>query len=410
MAVFWDVDISVISYLFDNNGYIYFCGYITMKYLVLLLIVFSFVPYAHAAQLDAKIPVGEDAINPSFQFLRVIYINYPNGGEIAKMLQGKTQSISFSADSNTIGMSALIQNINQNLKSIPSDAFVTDAKINYQAILSGNENSAVIEYKIDLIPTITNHVIQRQSEKSTLDANWRGIKLVQPIILDTKYGAFDINNPKSALDVMLPDVMEKIKDKNIQILELPLLDASGILNLPLYKWQSLFDNTAIIPGAVEYKFSGKYVITHYTMGECSVEVGACNDRKWNQDFETDKKYSIKIVESQDDASIAIEGYADSSNFEGVEVFETNLKKTVNVQTETGFPGGVLYGMAGMSVIGGIVMFVVSNRKLQHDKDQGQTGIDPSHLRSYETSESAGGYKTNRGESHMIISETSKMPI
>ncbi|MCE9653436.1 MAG: hypothetical protein K8Q89_10360 [Nitrosarchaeum sp.] len=380
-----------------------------MKYLVLLLVVFSIVPYAHAAQLDAKIPTVGDTINPSFQFLRVIYIEYPNGGEIAKLLQGKTQTVSFSANSKTPGMSALIDKINQNLKSVPSDAFVTDAKINYQAILSGNENSAVIEYKIELVPTITNHVIQREFQKSVIDANWRGIKLVQPIMIDTKYGPFDINNPKAALDVMLPDVMEKIKDKDIKILELPILDASGILNLPLYKWQSLFDNTAIIPGAVEYKFSGKYVITHYTMGECSVEVGACNDRRWNQDFETDKKYSIKIVESQDDASIAIEGYADSSNLGGVDVFETSLKSSVNTAPKTGFPGGVLYGMAGMAVIGGIVMFVVSSRKLKHDKDQGQTGIDPSHLRSYETSESAGGYKTNRGESYVITSET-KTPI
>ena len=382
-----------------------------MKYVILLLLISSgFMPYAHAAQLDAKIPTDENTIEPSFQFLRVIYIEYPNGGEIAKLLQGKSQTISFSVDSKTRDMSNLIDQINQNLKSIPSDAFVTDVKINYQAILSGNENSAVIEYKIELIPTITNYVIQRQSEKSTLDANWRGIKLDQPILIDTKYGSFDINNPKSALDVLLPDVMAKIKDKDLKILELPILDASGILSLPLYKWQSLFDNTAIIPGAVEYKFSGKYVITHYTMGECSVEVGACNDRKWSQDFETDKKYSIKIVESQDDASIAIEGYADSSTFGGIEVFETSLKNTVSDVPETGFPGGVMYGMAGMAVIGGIIMFVFSNRKIKQDKDQGQTGIDPAHLRSYETSESAGGYKTNRGESYVMPAETSKMPI
>jgi len=32
------------------------------------------------------------------------------------------------------------------------------------------------------------------------------------------------------------------------------------------------------------------------------------------------------------------------------------------------------------------------------------------LRTYETSNSAGGYKTNRGESYLIPSETSKMPI
>jgi hypothetical protein len=373
-----------------------------MKYVILALLVSSgFMPFAQAAQLDAKIPADENVIEPSFQFLRVIYIKYPNGGEIAELLKGKSQTLSFSADSKTTDMSDLTNKINQNLKLIPSDSFVTDIKVNYQTILSGNENSAVIEYKIELIPTITNHVIQRLNEKSMIDANWRGIKLEQPIIIDTEYGSFDINNPKSALELLAPDVMAKIEDKNINILELPILDASGILNLPLYKWQSLFDNTAIIPGSTEYKFSGKYVITHYTMGECNVETGACNDRKWNQDFAIDKNYSIEIIESQDDASIAIEGYADSSTFDGIQVFNTSLKNTVKDTTETGFPVGVMYGMAGMVAIGGIAMFVISNRKLKHDKDQGQTGIDPSQLKSYETSDSVGGYKTNRGESYVI---------
>ena len=376
--------------------------------ILLLIFVSGLIPMAYAAQLDAEIPAEKDNIEPSFQFLRVIYIEYPNGGEIANLLQGRMDTLSFTANSTTPGMTGLIEKINQNLKSIPSDAFVTDAKITYQALLSGNENSAVIEYKLELIPTITNHVIQRAFEKSTLDANWRGIKLEQPLVIDTSYGPFDINNPKSALDVMIPDVMLKIKNENIEIIEIPIMDASGIQSLPLKKWQSLFDNTAIIPGAAEYKFSGKYVVTHYTMGECSVEVGACNDRKWVQDFETDKKYSIKMVESQDDASIAIEGYADSSIFEGIEVFDTSLKSIVNDAPETEFPAGVMYGMTAMAVIGGVAMFVISNRKIKHDKDQGQTGIDPSQLRSYDISNSAGSYKTNRGESHLATN--TKMPI
>ena len=47
------------------------------------------------------------------------------------------------------------------------------------------------------------------------------------------------------------------------------------------------------------------------------------------------------------------------------------------------------------------MFVISDRKVKKEKDKGQTGIDPAHLRSFETSTSAGGYKTNRGESYLV---------
>lgn len=70
----------------------------------------------------------------------------------------------------------------------------------------------------------------------------------------------------------------------------------------------------------------------------------------------------------------------------------------------------LYGMAVLGVIGAGVMFVISNQKLKRDKTQGQTGIDPAHLRSYETSGSSGSYKTNRGESYLVADGKSRAPL
>jgi len=377
--------------------------------LLAVILVLGLVPYASAAQLDAKILSGEDSIEPSFQFLRVIYIEYPNGGEISESLRGKRQMVSFVADSKTPGIDQLVIHLNQSLKSIPSNAVVTDAQINYQAILQGNENYAVVEYNVQLIPTITNHVLAKGFEKSTIDANWRGISLDEPVVFQTVYGSFDVNNPKFALDTMIPNVSEKLKD--IVILELPLIDASGILDLPLDKWHSLFDNTAIIPAAKEYKYVGENIITHYSMGECSIFVGICDDREWIQEIDLDEKYTIRIVESRDDATISLEGYVDSSHLDGIEVFETDLKSLVTQKPATNeFPATIMYGMAGMAAIGALVMFVISDRKLKKDKNEGQTGVDPARLRSYETSNSAGGYKTNRGESLLVSNEKSKMAI
>jgi len=208
---------------------------------------------------------------------------------------------------------------------------------------------------------------------------------------------------------MIPSVSKKLN--GIAILELPLIDASGIMDLPLNKWHSLFDNTAIIPGAIEYKYVGKNVLTYYSMGECSIITGPCGDREWNKEINLDKKYTIRIIESRDDATILLEGYVDSTRINGIEVFQTNLKSVVTQKPDTdGFPPTVMFGMAGMAAIGGIVMFVYSNRKLKKEKNEGQTGIDPVHLRSYETSISAGSYKTNRGESYLISNEKSRMPI
>jgi hypothetical protein len=381
-----------------------------MRHLLLaVILVLGLVPYASAAQLDAKILSDEDSVEPLFQFLRVIYIEYPDGGEISESLRGKKEMVSFVADSNTLGIDEFVMQLNKNLKSIPSNAVVTDVQINYQAILQGNENYAVVEYNVQLIPTITNHVLAKSFEKSTVDANWRGISIDEPIVFQTVYGSFDLNNPKSALDAMIPNVSEKLKD--ISILELPLIDASGILDLPLDKWHSLFDNTAIMSDADKYGYSGKYIITHYSMGECSIFVGMCNDREWVREIDLDEKYTIRIVESRDDATISLEGYVDSSFIDGIEVFATNLESLVSQRPATNeFPATIMYGMAGMAAIGAGIMFVISDRKLKKDKNEGQTGVDPAHLRSYETSNSAGGYKTNRGESHLVSTEKSKMAI
>ncbi len=63
-----------------------------------------------------------------------------------------------------------------------------------------------------------------------------------------------------------------------------------------------------------------------------------------------------------------------------------------------------------TVIGGIVMFIFSSRKRIKDENLGQTGVDPTRLQAYETSNSAGGYKTNRGESVLASHQESKMPV
>ena len=373
-----------------------------------ILLVIGLVPYASAAQLDGAILYKQEHTEPSFQFLRIIYIEYPDGGNIADALRGKNQVVSFEANSETPGMKGLVESLNRNLKDISSNAVVTDTRIDYEVILQGNENSAVVEYKIEMIPTITNHVMTAGFEKSIVDANWRGLSVDEPVILQTEYGAFDVNNPKSALDVMIP---ETSKNLNVSILEMPMIDASRILELPLYKWHSLFDNTAIIPGATEYDYTGKHVITHYSMGECSIGVGPCGDREWVEEIRLDEEYAVKIVESSDDATISFEGYVNSADLDGTEVFRTSLNSVVEQKPDTDeFPATVMYGMAGFAVVGGMVMFVISNRKLKMDKNEGQTGIDPAHLIAYETSSSSGGYKTNRGESYLLPHEGSRTPL
>ena len=370
-------------------------------YLVIALILSSTVTPVWGAQLDAKIRIQDETISPNFSFLRIISIEYPEGGIIADLLRNKNQVISFSYDNGSVEMKSLANMINENFESLPSTVIATDAKLKYRALLNGNQNSAVIEIKMEIIPTIINPVIKENGDSRIIDANWRGLSLDVPLILDTPHGKFDVNNSYGILEIMIPEVMENLKPSDVTILENPLIDSSEILKLPLHRWHSLFDNTAIIASSAQYNFTGKHVITHFSMGECNLDTGFCQDRKLAQEVDLDKKYRIVTVESRDDASIEIEGYVDDSSFGIIETFEASLSAPVNEKPATDdFPATVMYGMAGLALVGGIVMFVFSSRKAKKELDQGQTGIDPAFLRVYETSQSSGGYKTNRGEAYL----------
>ena len=381
-----------------------------MRYLMLLAILgIGLVPFASAAQLEAEILYGDDSFEPEFSFLRVVTIEYPQDSSLADLLQDKRESLSFEVDIDTPGVGDIISKLNHHLMSVGSNATVTDLRIQYHAALQGHEKHTNIEYKIQLIPTITGHVVSNSSQQSTVDAGWRGIVLTEPLYVDTEHGLFDINNPFSALDVLAPEVSERLK--SAETLTIPLIDASKILEFPLHKWHSLFDNTAIIASAAEYKFAGKNVLTHYSMGECNLETGLCNDRKWEETVSLDVPYYVRVVESRDDASIVLEGYAESTHVDGFEIIQTSLESPLSQKPDTDeFPAMVMYGMAGIAAVGGVAIFVISNQKLKRDHDQGQTGIDPSHLVSYETSMSAGGYKTNRGESYLILDEKPRTAI
>jgi len=130
-----------------------------MLFAVFSILATSVIPFASAVQLDATILSNQDTTKPEFQFLRIMYIEYPDGGQLAELLQGVSQKITFQANMDTLGIAELKAQLNENLKSHSSDTRVTDLKVEYQAILQGNEKRAVMEYKIELIPTISNHVI-----------------------------------------------------------------------------------------------------------------------------------------------------------------------------------------------------------------------------------------------------------
>lgn len=367
--------------------------------LVAILVSGGVVP-AYSAQLDADIPAGATEITPSYKFLRIIFFEHPDGGLLSDLLQQKENTISFVADKDTQGVSEIISQINSQLDDSLSGSFVSDIKIQYKAILDVNEQLSKLEYNIQINPTIQNPIITIDSQRF-IDTDWRGIKLSGPILIQTEYGMYDINSPKSALQVLVPELFEKLQNTDAKkILEVELLDARGIDELPLSKWHFLFDPTGILEESKKANFQGNSVISHYSMGECNIFINLCEDRKWKESFVLDKQYTITATESRDDATISLEGYGSIQQIGDSEVFGMTERPSQTTPVPE-FPAGVIYGMAAMAAVGGGVIFLISDRKLKAERGQTeQTGIDPSLLRASPTHAGAGGYQTVRGEAHL----------
>ena len=345
---------------------------------------------AHAVQLDAAISKNSEEFIPTFQFTRIISIQYQENSELAKLIGDKQHEIIF--DINSENASILIDKLNLELekKSLVNVSSITGK---YSTVIIPQNDSVTIEYKIILQPTMQNHFIK--DSVAYLDSQWRGFHIQGEAIIDTEdFGAYDINSPKSSLQVALPNVLDYISEPSIiEILELEILDASGVLELPLSKWESMFDPTAKMVEKERYGFSGN-VITNYSMGICTIYIGLCQDKDYQEEFTVNGyTYNIRSIESQDDATIVIEGYVKEDNIMKTEAFVVQ-NSAPGIGNENDIQVPTLYTVSGIGIIVAAGFFVWSNKKTRNTATE-QTGIDPKNLCAVQIDSSAGGYQTNR---------------
>ena len=136
------------------------------------------------------------------------------------------------------------------------------------------------------------------------------------------------------------------------------------------------------------------------MGESSIREGIQIERVAEVEIMLDQPYSVRSVQSADTATLRIIGFGSVDTLDGVEIVGVTPTPPEGTIIDTGdFSVFIIYGMAGVAAIAGIIFFFISNRSLKNEK-VGQQGIDPTRLVGYETSDSSGGYKTNRGEAQL----------
>ena len=374
---------------------------IILSVLLAILIVIGTSTPVWAAQLDARINPNTETSHFKITYLKTIFIEYPNGGNLYDELQGKEWTVSGIADSSNPGVQELIHELNRGIANDGSQVQITDLNVNYNFHLKARDVSTSIDYRVLLEGTLSDYVITKDSQRTLVDMGWRGLSTDKEINID----GVEINIPINILRDQEPEVYAYFAGTEAEsVLGRNLIDADFILEQPLTNWHFLFDPTGINVDAgtfgLDDTISG-FVVSSWTMGESSIREGRQVERVFEAEIMADNRYVVRSVQSADQGNISTVGFGALDILDGVEIAGvTPTPPSDYMTTATGdFPVMIVYGMAGMAAIGGIGFFIFSNRSLKNTKSA-QTGIDPSRLVGYATSSSSGGYQTNRGEAQL----------
>lgn len=356
---------------------------------------------AWAAQLDAKInPNGEESPF-KMNYQKTVFIEYPQGGNLFDDLQGKEWTVKGSASTSNPGVQDLINQLNAKLASDGSQARISELNVSYDFHLKARNINTSVDYRVIIEGLLTNYVISADSQKKLVDLGWRGLTATDEVVID----GIEINIPINLIKDQEPGAYTFLAGTEAEeILERPLIDANFIRAQPLTNWHFLFDPTGINVDAGQFGLSEEisgFVVSIWTMGESSIREGRQVERVFEAEIMSDKPYIVRSVQSADQGNLAVIGFGAVDTLDGVEIAGvTPTPPEGFATTSTGdFPIFIVYGMAGLAAVAGIAFFFVSSRSLKNQA-QGQQGIDPSRLVGYQTSSSAGGYQTNRGEAQL----------
>ncbi len=379
---------------------------VIIAFLSIFIAISGISPVFASSQLEVTIEPTSDTAVAKMTYQRSINIDYSDGGNLTEM-NGLKKEMSFSADSSNPGVQSLISKINSYILSKGSQAQITDLTVDYRTVMTGRSTSMSVDYTIVLHPTIQNFVIKAGSgnDPTLIDVDWRGFGAVGPVVINTPaYGDVEINLPISTFERFTPSLALSMKASDAaEIMSTRLMNGDEIKEQPIGNWHFLFDPTGIGVDAAQHGFQTGSVISSFTMGESSLREGLIREQVREGTVTIDKTYRVSSFESSGNASIDILGFANRDVLGTSEIFGVTPNAPEGyASTSSGeFPAFILYGMAGAAAAGGAAMMMISKRKL--DKEKGhyeQKGIDPSQLTGYQTSASAGGYQTVRGEAQV----------
>jgi hypothetical protein len=326
------------------------------------MLIFSVMNYAFAVQFTALLSPKTNSATPDFTAVRFITLTYPAGGPLAKQFNGKSEHVRFTVSGTTGGMDQLYAAFNQAFASQKnSHVQISNATLTYTGDLLGEPTQALVSYKVDIQPTLSNYVLQNTTQGTVLDLNWRSITVTKPTIIDTpKYGKINVNSPIGLFEALDPTLARGLLNSQAaSIMQAPLFDFQT-LGADMNNWHFLFDPTGSIAGSsgLFSQQPGSRAVSVYALGESSLREGAyteqVQDASANINGET---VGVHASTPPPSAQIQIPGFSKIQQSGSGQVAIVTSQAPAGTTTATGgFPIQVLLVFAGM--MGGVAIFVL----------------------------------------------------
>jgi len=354
--------------------------------LTALLVIGTVSPIWATVNFNGYLPLGGNPINPSYDFEKSFYINYPPGSKLQSLLQNKNLTVSFTDDANANpDIKAFMQQINTDIATKEhSAAILTNLLVNYKVDVNGYSDHASFDYKIVLTPTVTNYVLNTASGDipETIDASWIAFSVNSPVKITTnQYGPIEINSPIGIIQSQLPDVYNEIKGTDAaQVFQSPyLIDATGLYTQqPLNKWDSLFDPAYTLAETAGYGYQGqKVAVTTYSSGLSGLVTGSATVNNIDKDFtgSDGTKYHVSTKEQANAGTINVDGHANPNQVQGGWTFVTTAQAAAGISNTTagGTSTTMVYAMAGFAAVIAAGIFWWSNKKMKQVVREIDTG-------------------------------------
>ena len=365
-------------------------GNVTRRLLVVpvitgLLLLGAIAPSFATVNFSATLPLAGNPINPTYDFEKSFYVDYPAGSKLQSILQDKNVTVAFTDNStNDPVIKTFMDQINTDIATNEhNSAVMTNLVVDYQLAINGYSDHASFDYKVVLTPTVTGYVLNQASGDipETFDASWMAFNASSPVTISSPYGSMEINYPIDSIQSQLPDLYNALKGTDAYgVFQSPnLMDATGLFSQQsLDKWDSLFDPAYTLSETAGYGYQGqKVAVTTFSSGVSNAFSGTLKVNNVDEDFTGSDgvKYHISTREQANAGTINVEGHANPNQVQGGWTFATTAQAAAGVSNATAFGTSTMmvYGMAGFAGVIAIGIFWWSNKKMKEVIKEVDTG-------------------------------------